>query len=71
MPRPFLPALAVLASLLTACHPAPPANDQPPAPRANGLRPALQAPLQRARAVQGEVDAAAARQAARLEQAER
>lgn len=63
-PRPaLLLALAVAAAGCT--RPTPPPTEQPPEPQATELRDAIQAPIERARAVEGAVqDAADAQRAA-------
>ena len=64
---------AGLAALLfgaSACHkPEPPADDKPPQPQATELRDAIKQPIDKAKAVEGAVQQAAADQAKRIDTA--
>lgn len=70
--RLMLPLLLLVS--LTACKPEPPeppaVPDQRPEPQATELRDAIQAPQDKARAVQDTLDAAAAQQREDIEAAE-
>ncbi len=65
------PVTALLAmAVLAACNaPTPPPTDRPPEPQATQLRDGIQAPLERARAVEGDVQDAADRQRAAIDAA--
>lgn len=69
---PFAALLAVLSTALTlgACRkPEPPPTDEPPEPQATQLRDAIQAPIDKARAVEDTVQDAADAQRAEIEAA--
>ena len=76
--RPFLVhpalragALAAALLVLSACRPEPPPTERPPEPQANAaLRDAIQAPQDKARAVENTVQEAADRQQAEIDAAE-
>ena len=65
--------LAGLAALLcgaSACHkPEPPADDKPPQPQATELRDAIKQPIDKAKAVEGAVQQAAADQSRQIDAA--
>ena len=66
-------ALALGTVLLAACRPEPPPTDKPPEPQAQaqtGLRDAIQAPQDKARAVEKTLEDDAARQRAQIDAAE-
>ncbi|WP_425605658.1 hypothetical protein [Pseudoxanthomonas daejeonensis] len=66
-----LPMLCLAA--LAACRPEPPPTEQPPEPQAQAhteLRDAIQAPQDKARAVEKNVQEAADRQQAQIDEAE-
>lgn len=65
------PAGALLAmTMLAACNaPTPPPTDRPPEPQATQLRDGIQAPLERASAVEADVQEAADRQRAAIDAA--
>lgn len=69
--RPALPCVAVLLPLslaLAACSkPTPPDKDQPPKPKATALRDYMQAPINKAKAVEPQVLDAAKRQDADID----
>ena len=69
--RAWLPVLCL--AMLAACRPEPPPTEQPPEPQAQAhtdLRDAIQAPQDKARAVEKTVQDAADRQQAQIEEAE-
>ena len=56
--------------LLAACNaPTPPPTDRPPEPQATQLRDGIEAPLERARAVEADMQEAADRQRAEIDAA--
>ncbi len=66
-------ALAVGAAALAACRPEPPPTERPPEPQARAhteLRDAIQAPQDKARAVEKTLQDDAARQRAQIDAAE-
>ncbi|TWT22731.1 hypothetical protein FQY83_06630 [Luteimonas marina] len=65
-----MPALLTLALLCAACAPpAEPPRDKPPEPQATQLRDAIQAPIDKAKAVEDTVQDAADAQRAAIEAA--
>ena len=73
-PFPFRPALCAIAlvAALAACRREPPPTERPPEPQAQahtGLRDAIQAPQDKARAVEGAVEDAAKAQRDAIEAA--
>jgi hypothetical protein len=66
--RPRMPAATIALAALLLCaacsKPAPPETDRPPEPQADAAQATIRQPIDRARAVQGEVDAGAAKQRA-------
>lgn len=66
----LFPCLCLLA-LLAACHPEPPPTERPPEPKAHTeLRDAIQAPQDKARAVEQTLQEDADRQRAQIDAAE-
>ncbi|HET6395307.1 MAG TPA: hypothetical protein VFF91_00530 [Pseudoxanthomonas sp.] len=73
MKIPFRPTAACLLLALAACRAEPPPTEQPPEPQAQSnteLRDAIQAPQQKAQAVEQTLQDGADRQRARIEAAE-
>jgi hypothetical protein len=66
--RPRMPAATIALAALLLCaacsKPAPPETDRPPEPQADAAQATIRQPIDRARAVQGEVDAGATKQRA-------
>jgi hypothetical protein len=64
--RPRMPAATIALAALLLCaacsKPAPPETDRPPEPQADAAQATIRQPIDRARAVQGEVDAGATKQ---------
>ncbi|HBK47606.1 MAG TPA: hypothetical protein DDZ67_14480 [Xanthomonadaceae bacterium] len=60
----------LLLTLLAGCkRPQPPPTDKPPEPQASAMRDAIQQPLDKAHALQRDLDQAAARQGAAVDAA--
>lgn len=68
VPRPMtLASLALLLACAACSKPEPPEKERPPEPQATQLRDAIQQPIDRARAVEGQVQDAAAKQQAAID----
>lgn len=63
----ILAALAVLLSCAACSKPEPPEKERPPEPQATELSDAIQQPIDRAKAVDGQVQDAAAQQRAAID----
>ena len=65
----LVPALIAFAACSACAPPEPPPTDEPPEPQATQLRDAIQAPIEKAKAVEDQVQDAADEQRAEIEAA--